>query len=201
MCRHMTITYSCGCLTRSVEACPHSLSMKIAPEDCQFHFSEPIHRDEAQSEEARKHEIGRFSCSKPQVSTISISTTISSKILGKRVLKEQEKAKELDRSYQAPVRRESGEEGDDEETPRQSFSQPPTPREIESGHPTSESQRQRPVAEPRTASIEGEVEPFTPKKLVRKMSEGMKKMARRFSKKKIITKTLWYADSVSVCDD
>ncbi|TGO83214.1 hypothetical protein BPOR_0683g00040 [Botrytis porri] len=97
------------------------------------------------------------------------------KSLGTRVLKEQEKqVKRIDTSYQVPGRRESGEE-DEEETPRQSFSQPPTPRE---------SQRQRPVTEPRTVPLGEEVEPFMPKKLVRKMSEGIKKMARRFSKKK-----------------
>ncbi|TGO73360.1 hypothetical protein BELL_0368g00130 [Botrytis elliptica] len=195
MCRHMTITYSCGCLTRSVEARPHSLSMKIAPEDCQFHFSEPIHREEGdclscvvRTTQRIQKKLESMQLEDFHVATLKFPPSPSPplshpKSLGTQVLKKQEKAKELDRSYQVPVRRESGEEKDNEETPRQSFSQPPTPREIESRHPTPESQRQRPVAEPRTVPVEGEVESFTPKKLVRKMSEGMKKMARSFSKK------------------
>ncbi|KAF5867884.1 uncharacterized protein Bfra_007079 [Botrytis fragariae] len=196
MCRYMTITYSCGCLTRSVEACPHSLSMKIAPEDCQFHFSEPIHKDERdclscviRTTQRNQKKLESMKLEDFHVANLKFPPSPSPprshpKSLGTRVLKEQEKAKKLDTSYQVPVRRESGEEEDDEETPRQSFSQPPTPREIESRLPAPESQRQGPVAEPRTVPVEGEVEPFTPKKLVRKMSEGVKKMARRFSKKK-----------------
>ncbi|KAF7925479.1 uncharacterized protein EAE97_010560 [Botrytis byssoidea] len=181
MCRHMTITYSCGCLTRSVEACPHSLSMKIAPEDCQFHFSEPIHIDEGdclscvvRTTQRNQKKLESMKLEDFHVANLKFPPSPSSpqshsKSLGTRVLKQQEKATELDRSYQVPVRRESWEEGDDEETLRQSVSQSPTPREI---------------VEPRTVSVEGEVEPFTPKKSVRKMSEAMKKMARRFSKKK-----------------
>ncbi|TGO23294.1 hypothetical protein BPAE_0137g00140 [Botrytis paeoniae] len=190
MCRHMTITYSCGCLTRSVEACPHSLSMKIAPEDCQFHFSEPIHRDEhdclscvVRTTQRNQKKLESMKLEDFHVENLKFPPTPSPpqshpKSLGTRILKKQEeKAQELDRSYQVL-------EEDDEETPRQSFSQPPTPREIESRHPAPEIQRQRLVAEPRTVPFEGEVEPFTPNKLVRKVSKGVKKMARRFSKKK-----------------
>ncbi|TGO15588.1 hypothetical protein BTUL_0038g00170 [Botrytis tulipae] len=183
MCRHMTITYSCGCLTKSVEACPHSLSIKIAPEDCQFHFSEPTQRDEGdclscvvRTTQRNQKKLESMKLEDFHVANLKFPPSPSPpppqshpKSLGTRALKQQEQATELDRSYQVPVRRESWEEGDDEETLRQSFSPPPTPREI---------------VEPRTVPVEGEVEPFTPKKLVRKMSEGMKKMARRFSKKK-----------------
>ncbi|KAF7896713.1 uncharacterized protein EAF01_009116 [Botrytis porri] len=187
MCRQMTITYSCGCLSKSVEACPRSLSMKIAPEDCQFRFSEPIHRDEGdcpscviRTTQRNQKKLESMKLEDFHVATLKFPPSPSPpqshpKSLGTRVLKEQEKqVKRIDTSYQVPGRRESGEE-DEEETPRQSFSQPPTPRE---------SQRQRPVTEPRTVPLGEEVEPFMPKKLVRKMSEGIKKMARRFSKKK-----------------
>ncbi|KAF7959455.1 hypothetical protein EAE96_001072 [Botrytis aclada] len=196
MCRHMTITYSCGCLDRSVEACPHALSKKIAPEDCQFHFSEPIHRDEGdciscvvRTAQRSQKKLESMNLEDFHVANLKFPPSPSPpqshpKSLGTRVLKQQEEeSQKLDRSYQAPARRESGEAENDKETPRQSFSQPPTPREIESRLPASESQRQRPVAEPRTFPLKAEVEPFTPKKLVRKMSEGIKKLGRRFSKK------------------
>ncbi|TGO57617.1 hypothetical protein BOTNAR_0198g00170 [Botryotinia narcissicola] len=132
--------------------------MKIAPEDCQFHFSEPIQRDEGDC-----------------LSCVVRTTQRNQKKLESMKLEDFHVANlKFPPSPSPPPpqshpKRESWEEGDDEDTLGQSVSQPPTPREI---------------VEPRTVSVEGEVEPFTPKKLVRKMSEGMKKMARRLSKKK-----------------
>ncbi|KAF7885527.1 uncharacterized protein EAF02_004036 [Botrytis sinoallii] len=144
MCRHMTITYSCGCLTRSVEACPHSLSMKIAPEDCQFHFSEPIHREESdclscvvRTTQRIQKKLESMQLKDFHVANLKFPPSPSPplshpKSLGTRVLKKQEKAKELDRSYQVPVRRESGEEEEKRrDAPSKFQSTIQTPREIE----------------------------------------------------------------------
>lgn len=160
MCVHKTIAYACGCVARLVEACPHAMKIKISREDCQFHFSEPTEIDEGEC----------LSC--------GVRTT-------QRNQKKLESMK-LEDSHVANLKFPPSPclpTEDDEETPRQSSRQPPNPHETESRLPLRESQPQRPIAEPCTVPLEAEVEPFKPKKLVRKMSERIKKIAGKFSKK------------------
>ncbi|TEY56413.1 hypothetical protein BOTCAL_0226g00110 [Botryotinia calthae] len=160
MCAHKTITYACGCVARLVEACTHAMKIKISHEDCQFHFSESTEIDEGEC-----------------LSCVVRTTQRNQRKLESMKLEDFHVANlKFPPSPSPPPE-------DDEETPRQSFSLPPTPRETESRLPARESQLQRPVAEPHTVPLEAEVEPFKPKKLVRKMSEGIKKIARRLSKK------------------
>ncbi|KAK6603319.1 hypothetical protein H4I96_06087 [Botrytis cinerea] len=160
MCAHKTIAYACGCVARLVEACPHAMKIKISRENCQFHFSEPTEIDEGEC-----------------LSCVVRTTQRNQKKLEGMKLEDFHVA-----NLKFPPTASPPPE-DDEETPRQNSSQPPNQRETESILPVRESQPQRPVAEPCTVPLEAEVEPFKPKKLVRKMSERIKKIARQFSKK------------------